>query len=666
MPLTLPALNFNTARFVDVNNDGHLDMVLGTQLYLSDGSGHFINRPTALPAIGSGGTSWGDFDNDGFLDVAVAGDLNPLRLYRNEGGTNFALVATLGSYGWSTSVMAWGDCDNDGRLDLAFCDGNSSCVIYHNDGNGQFHDIRAKLPDLYAPAFAWGDFDNDGRLDFVLAGQGWVTLVYRNEGEGAFTMVNRSLAGVDHANAWWGDFDNDGQLDLLLCGFNFDLNQINRIYHNNGSGLFTDIQAPFSGYLLAGGDYDNDGYLDVFSYGPPHVLYHNQGTNAFTNSNLAFPASSYSTMAWGDYDNDGRLDILLSGDTGTRLLRNNALTSNAPPAAPTSLQATVRSNAVVLSWGAASDANQAGALTYAVRVGTTPGGCQVVSPMADAATGLRRLPALGNAGECLSSFLLNLPRGVYYWSVQAIDNAFAGSAFAPEQVFPVSPPVLSPIADQVLLANGPALTVTFTVADGETAADALQLTAGSSNTNLVPQANLSLGGSGTNRTLTITQVPPFLGATTIRLTATDAEGQSAVRKFVVQAAGLLPVPNPFTPFYSGAAAWGDYDGDGRLDVVIYGMDEFEHARTRLFHNEGSGRFSLVRAPFLEINGDAAAYGGPGQNVAWGDYDRDGDLDLLVSGGTWYQTSTRLYRNDGLDTDGLPVFTEVEAGLPTDL
>ena len=138
-------------------------------------------------------------------------------------------------------------------------------------------------------------------------------------------------------------------------------------------------------------------------------------------------------MAWGDYDNDGRLDILLTGATtaGSRLpqvWRNASPVTNTPPTAPTGLAEVAAGNAVIFSWNASSDAQTpASGLGYNVRIGTTPGGSEVLTAMS-AANGLRRLPQNGNAQ---SKFLFKGVIGTtYYWSVQAVDGAFAGSAFS--------------------------------------------------------------------------------------------------------------------------------------------------------------------------------------------------------------------------------------------
>ncbi len=102
----------------------------------------------------------------------------------------------------------------------------------------------------------------------------------------------------------------------------------------------------------------------------------------------------------------------------------------------------------------------------------------------------------------------------------------------------------------------------------------------------------------------------------------------------------------------GDAAWGDYDNDGDLDLALSGVSDEAGFGAAVYRNDGDGRFTDLGA---DLGDDA--FGA----TVWGDYDGDGDLDLLLSGGAltlrFFDTHTRLYENRN------GVFTDAEAGLP---
>ncbi len=134
-----------------------------------------------------------------------------------------------------------------------------------------------------------------------------------------------------------------------------------------------------------------------------------------------------------------------SGGTSSTFYTNQIETPNWVPGAPSGLAAAPLNQTAVLSWDHAADAETPSpGLTYNLRIGTTPGGIEVMSPNADTATGQRRIVQRGNADHNTSWIIHNLEPGLYYWSVQAIDTAFAGGAFAAEQSFEIlQPPSMS-------------------------------------------------------------------------------------------------------------------------------------------------------------------------------------------------------------------------------
>ena len=91
--------------------------------------------------------------------------------------------------------------------------------------------------------------------------------------------------------------------------------------------------------------------------------------------------------------------------------------------------------------------------------------------------------------------------------------------------------------------------------------------------------------------------------------------------------------------YYGSVAWGDYDNDGRLDILLTGQPGSGGGISQVYHNDGGGNFSL--------NTNAVLPGVVDGSVAWGDYDNDGRLDILITGGTDSGSGiSQVYHNNG--------------------
>ncbi len=472
----LPGVTYSSVGWGDYDNDGRLDILLSgstgftnktSEIWRNTGAG-FVNINAGLTNVLAGAAAWGDFNNDNFLDIFLAGSRSvssggepSLQIGQFLRNTNGAFTFFTNGPSAFLEPAKWGDYNNDGLIDLLVGRGS----LMRNTGAGFTNtDI---LPPVLRGAVAWGDYDNDGRLDFALMGRfssgPLVSGVWRNTGNG-FTNINAGLPGLSDGAMAWGDYDNDGRLDLLLAGstLTFLRNPITQIWRNTGSG-FTNINAGLPGVMLgsvAWGDLDNDGRIDLALTGATSAntvptnfvsqLWRNTGSG-FTKLEDLIPVAA-SSVALADYDNDGRLDILLTGATSfiasnglpaavvSQIWRNNLPAINTAPTAPTGLAATVTGDSVLLSWNSGSDAQTPSvALTYNVRVGTTPGGSDVLAP-ASTSSGWRRLPEMGNAQLGLGTRLKYDLGKPYYWSVQTVDGAFAGSAFSAAGSFKVLQP----------------------------------------------------------------------------------------------------------------------------------------------------------------------------------------------------------------------------------
>ncbi len=693
---------------------GHNATVTSGTVWTSSTIPLFININAGLPEVDSGSVAWGDYDNDGRLDILLTGYTDSgyiAQVWRNT-GNGFTNI-NAGLPGVYFSSVAWGDYDNDGLLDIlltGFSNSGWIAQVWRNTGSG-FTNINAGLPGVEVSSIAWGDYDNDGLLDILLTGLAHagpdsnapIAQVWRNTGSG-FTNINAGLPGVQWSSVAWGDYDNDGWLDILLTG-----SGIAQVWRNTGSG-FTNINAGLTGVgigSVAWGDYDNDGRLDILLTGHTGSDYIAQvwrnTVGGFTNINVGLPGVSYSSVAWSDFDNDGRLDILLTGYTGSNGIaqawRNIAPQANTLPSAPDGLTSDAVRR-VSLSWSAAADAQTAtNGLTYNLRVDRTPGGCDAVAPHADPTNGFRRVSALGNVQHGLTAMLTNLNAGTYYWSVQAVDTAFAGSAFAPEQSFHLlcAPRVTTLTPTNPVVGSNDCVLLRGAVNPGDLATTAWFEWGTSTNYGTsTPAVSLD----ATNVAVSVTNF--FCGLVPgafyhVRVVASNSLGVVAGPDVEFDMPGFVHINAGLPGASDGSVAWGDFDNDGDLDILLTGWTGSNRI-AQVWRNTATGftntGFGLTETPgsgawgdydndgFLDLLIVSASMGsevysdvwrntGAGfTNInamlsgmlvgkgAWGDYDSDGRLDILLSGlgsDTW--PVSELWRNTGSG------FTKINAGLP---
>jgi predicted outer membrane repeat protein len=240
-------------------------------------------------------------------------------------------TGTLGDTGFGHG-FAWVDYDDDDDLDIFVANRTSENKLYRNDSLTAEGFVDATPAVLADPGdcrgAAWGDYDDDGDLDLYVSKSG-ANRLFRNDGSGVFVDVTASPLD-DSAigqTVSWADYDNDGDLDLYLVN-----NGPNKLFRNDGIGTFTEVTGgPIAdGHFGLGcgwADYDNDGDLDLYiaNYDAANVLLENQGSDVFVD--VTTPVLGITTpsagVAWGDYDNDGDLDLYVANDGANNLLRND-------------------------------------------------------------------------------------------------------------------------------------------------------------------------------------------------------------------------------------------------------------------------------------------------------------------------------------------------------
>ncbi len=298
-----------------------------------------------------GGVSFADFDNDGWDDLTFASEEgSEIYFFKNNDGV-FNLVTFNGILNTSKAKQViWVDYDNDGDKDFFVTALEGENSFYINDGDMNFTDISSTIgifqTDLFSYGASFGDIDNDGDLDLFITNRSPEdhNYLYRND-SGVYVDITSTsgitLEGELSFCSIFFDYDKDGFQDIYVS--NDKEEYINRLYKNNGNGVFQDVSISSNAGINVSamsttlGDFNNDGWFDIYITNTPfsqvsliqaNVLLKNNGDGTFTNV-ASQTGTSFDSVGWGavflDADNDALLDLYVSGsENGSGALISSA------------------------------------------------------------------------------------------------------------------------------------------------------------------------------------------------------------------------------------------------------------------------------------------------------------------------------------------------------
>ena len=546
------------------------------------------------------------------------------------------------------------DMNGDGLIDLI---DEKDGIIYTNMGNGKW--VWTATNGAVVPA----DLNNDGVLDFIFPGAKLYVSIYNKTTNQFVTTTLYQNATVDDA-IYCYDFDKDGDIDILAT-FTAENNSSGYAYTcfftNNGQGTFTKQREQNYGTnalaFMAMQDLDGDGYYDLLAYNPTSnnkynlVWIKNQSGLQFntTPQTLANeiitrevywdsskqPFTAYPINA-EDIDNDGKLEIWVSGtyyDSGTAFFYVANAVANTRPSAPAQPTLSYSNGLLTITWGnGADDKTAINDLTYALRVGTTSGGNDILAAHANA-DGTRRNFLDGNMGKA-HSYTIDLrtynPSTIYV-AIQAIDAQHFGSVWSQEASVAHDYVPIEFVLDKTTIAFNDSITLTYT-----------ELPAGYSHQWTIEDGTYQVID---NTKLLISFNKP--GTKTITHTVTTPSGGtlSAEATVTILPAGLgqaKEISNDAKDIIANSMA--DYNEDGYLDGVLRsGYSGGWYYNLTVYDGVENGPF--MATPGLWNTNIISDGERVNRNGYWYDWNRDGHVDYLFMIGNGSKYAQLLHDNE---------------------
>ena len=587
--LSLQAETFTNPRFIqtgsnpgavvagDFNGDGNPDLVYmdgGTSttlhVLLGNGDGTFQRgQALALPA-GGGLLTSADVNSDGKLDliIGVSGPQPAIGVFLGNGDGTFqasivtALPPATNAYAYLIGCGA-ADFNGDGAPDLVVSDTqNSNLYVLLGNNTGSFT-LKSTIKWYTSPTTIFaGDFNSDGHQDFLVFDRLSADVaVFVGNGDGSFKPGVRYTGPGQIWSAWLADMDGDGHPDLLATG----PGNVLGIFHGNTDGTFATTSSGGSSYtgsiskLMAVADFNSDGILDIAAVGNNGITLL-MGKGNLTYALLAsYGAGASPTQAvMADFNRDGHNDFALVAPGGIALLEGN-------------------------SDGSLQSFN-------AYDVGTAATGVAVADFNAD------HLPDIAvNVGSLTPVIMLGQGGGKYSYTPAAPPTNLNGTAQLVTGDFngDGKPDLLfsggNNVPDTVVYGNG----------DGSFTPIAIPgLT--TSSLGVASVADINKDGVSDFATLEYSSVGILLGQKSNTFTTSTLPGAG---------------------YGTAAPAFGDFNNDGKLDMVMGGI-----ITTQIMLGNGDGTFEAGRILQTGITG----YDNLNESkvMVTGDFDGDGNTDII--------------------------------------
>ncbi len=278
----------------------------------------------------------GDYNGDNLPDIYIVNYTGDNALYRGEAGGTFSEVALEAGVAQGNDGIscAWGDFNNDGHQDLVVAGLWHPDKLFFNCGDGTFADssqmLRYSRGRQRATSVSWGDVNRDGWLDLLVTNYDGANWLLINHGGRYFDNSSPGLGPTDGINRTENaaiiDVDRDGWLDIVLLNDDGPA----RLLRGKERGQFDDATAssglnpeseyPKFGQSQSWGDFNGDGYPDLFitRAADKAMMFLNNGAGASERFRLVYSGhpggGQYTRIASAieDLDSDGRTDLLIT------------------------------------------------------------------------------------------------------------------------------------------------------------------------------------------------------------------------------------------------------------------------------------------------------------------------------------------------------------------